>query len=44
MANKAMITNPKSSLGPTNRPNVWLNMHIRTMHKILQKSIEKIET
>ena len=41
MANKAVITNPKSSLGLTKRPNVWLNIHIGTKHKILQKSVEQ---
>ena len=37
MANKAMLTNLKSSLGLTKRPNVWLNIHTRTEHKMLHK-------
>ena len=37
MADKAMLTNPKSSLGQTKRPNVWLNIHTRIEHKILHK-------
>ena len=37
MADKAMLTNPKSSLGLTKRPNVWLNIHTITEHKILHK-------
>ena len=41
MVDKAMITNPKSSLELTKRLNVWLNIHTRTEHKILQESIEQ---
>ena len=37
MADKTMLTNPKSSLGLTKRPNVWLNIHTRNEHKILHK-------
>ena len=43
MADKAMLTNPKSYLGPTKKPNVWLNIHTGTEHNILhkKKSIEQ---
>ena len=41
MADKAVITNPKSFLGLTKRPNVWLNIHTKTWHKILQKLVEQ---
>ena len=37
MADKTMLTNPKSYLGLTKRPNVWLNIHTRIEHKILHK-------
>ena len=37
MADKAMLTNPKSSLGPTKIPNVWLNIYTGTEHNILHK-------
>ena len=37
MTDKAMLINPKSSLGLTKRPNVWLNIHTRTEHKMLHK-------
>ena len=42
MADKTMLTNPKSSLGLTKRPNVWLNIHTRIEHKTLykKKSVE----
>ena len=37
MADKAMLTNPKSYLRPTKRPNVWLNIHTGNEHNILHK-------
>ena len=41
LVDKAMITNPKSSLELTKRLNVWLNIHTRTEHEILQESVEQ---